>query len=98
DSIPKMYDKIRYAYNKASEFGRWLRDSLENNDFKRVQNSLLTFPKIITKVNEDLNIEKTTFEPKVVRDQNEKLEYSLSALSGNVCSLRMISRPKKIII
>jgi hypothetical protein len=100
DSVPKMHDKIRYAYNKPSEFARWLKDSLENEDFKRVQNSSLTFPKIMTKIeNKPVKVtNKIEFDPEVRHEPNEKLQYSLSSLSANVCSLKMISRPKKLVL
>lgn len=91
DSVPKMYDKPRYAYNKPAEFGRWLKDSLEQPDFKRVQNSATLFPKIITKMPEIKPIlEKPKLKP-------EKVEYSLSSslISNDVCSLKMLSKPRK---
>jgi hypothetical protein len=85
----------KYDTKKPSEFAKWLKDSLENEDFKKVQNSNGN-SLIVPTIEQTSNIQPHF--PKIMRPNNSTSNYVPNntdlQINGDVCSMRIISRPK----
>lgn len=99
--------ELKYDIRKAEEFGRWLKDALENDDFKRVQwgdnhKSIQPLINGIIRPNQTTSTHSVT-SPQVVTspqsqsstsfDRKIPIESILHADMGDVCSMRIIPRP-----
>jgi len=88
---PELFQK--YDTRKVTEFSKWLKEALENEDFKKIQNSNNN-PPIIPTIEQNGNIQPHF--PKIIRPNNTNKNYIGSDLhiTGDICSMRIISRPK----
>lgn len=100
---------VTYNITKPSEFGRWLTDALENEEFKRVQNNIKdtkdTKPSIIVPTIQDSNSKVIPpLHSNIVKPNNIKKDYigtggiesklsNLEQGTEDICSMRIISRP-----
>lgn len=115
----------KYDIRKPAEFGRWIRDALENEGFKRVQNGAdtQTAPSVVVPtVNAAGSHSAQPIQPllsNIVRPGNTHHSYAASGFQpdpskgissvdrqssmepgnkdssfGDICSMRIISRPK----
>lgn len=98
----------KYDIRKPAEFSRWLRDSMENEDFKRAQNG--SAQPIVPTIQQASNQGAQAIQPllnNIVRPGNTHNSYIPSVASsldrqssmepggsGEVCSMRIISRPR----
>lgn len=93
----------KYDIRKPTEFARWLRDALDNEEFKRVNNgpspsgsSSIVVPRIQNTNSQPIQPLLTN----IVRPGNTTTNYASAGHStifdgGNdICSMRIISRPK----
>jgi hypothetical protein len=103
-----VWDKndLKYAQNydirKPAEFSRWLKDSLENEEFKRIQASGPTVGSIVPTT----STPSAPIQPLLsglVRPSNSNNNYVAAGNSernismepgGDICSMRIISRPR----
>lgn len=94
----------KYDIRKPAEFAKWLKDSLENEDFKRVQNGAsgstgIVVPTIPTPSHPIQPLLTNIIRPSntnttYVAAGNADKSHSVDAPSGDICSMRIISRPK----
>lgn len=99
----------KYDIRKPTEFARWLRESLDNEDFKRVQNGQGTSGIIVPTIPSGSQTSQP-IQPllsNIVRPGNTSNNYVAAGSTerhssmepsnqglGDVCSMRIISRPK----
>jgi len=101
----------KYDIRKPAEFARWLRDSMDNPDFKRIQYGLDTnsivptiqsqstksIPPLLTSIIKPINTSSSyamTGESHIATDANNKTAlHNNFGISGDICSMRIISRP-----
>lgn len=102
----------KYDIRKPAEFGRWIRDALENDDFKRIQNgsaqsAIGSQPSVVVPTVHSASHPAQPIQPllsNIVRPGNTHNSYVASGGSvdrqssmepgGDICSMRIISRPK----
>jgi hypothetical protein len=94
----------KYNISKPEEFTRWLKDSLENEEFKRVQASGPTPPSgIVVPTTSTPSAPIQPLLSSIVRPANSHNSYvaagstdrSISMEPGDdICSMRIISRPR----
>lgn len=95
DETGRMIPGNKYNTSITTEFGRWLKDALEMDSFKKIQNGTSS-----SMSSSGINIPttigpKTPIKPlitKIVKPDNAASDYS-PTVNAN-CSLRIISRPK----
>jgi len=96
----------KYDIRKPQEFARWLKDAIENDEFKRVQASGPT-PGPVGPVVPTTSTPSAPIQPLlsgIVRPSNSHNNYvaaggternlSMEPVGGDVCSMRIISRPR----
>ena len=91
----------KYDIRKPSEFGRWIKDAIDNDDFKRIQNgpslsSNIIVPTIQTAGSHPIQ----PLLSNIVRPGNTNNNYVAAGtidrpeLNNDICSMRIISRPR----
>jgi hypothetical protein len=84
--------KQQYDVRKASEFGRWVKDALENEEFKRAQygsGSSGNVPVTNAPITQPIQPAYSSF----LKPVQTTSKYNASG-HGDVCSMRIITRPK----
>lgn len=83
----------KYDTRKSAEFARWLKAALDNEEFKKIQNSA-TNSLIVPTIEQSSNIQPHF--PKIIRQNNSVSSYPNQSfeITGDFCSMRIISRPK----
>lgn len=89
----------RYDIRKPSDFGEWLKDALNNEDFKRVQNgpsSAIVVPTSHPPSHPIQPLLTSIIKPSNAASNYVQSNNSESHVGGNgdICSMRIISRPK----
>lgn len=85
----------KYDIRNPAEFGRWIKDALNNDEFRRVQSQPSSNNNIITPLpSSPLQVPSTR---PILSNLIKKIDnydpISLDTLEGDVCSMRIIPRP-----
>lgn len=86
----KLDYKQKYDVKKPSEFARWLKDSLENEDFKKVQNNTTNSTSSTTNLTNPTNIQPHY--SSIIKPVSIITGFQSSHM--DVCSMKIIARPK----
>lgn len=85
--------KQRYDIRKPEEFGKWVKEAMENKDFKRIQE----FGIVVPTIKNNAPVARSTETPKVESAPTSFFPSTKTGslkTNGDVCSMRIISRPK----
>jgi len=87
NGIPELHQK--YDTRKPSEFAKWLKDSLENEDFKKYQTQVIN-PIIVP------TIERPAVQP-FFKPSGSNVNYTGTSsldIKQEICSMRIVSRQR----
>lgn len=82
------YDQ-KYDIRNPSEFARWLRESLNNPDFKRVQNA-----EVSPSIQPIAPLMSNIVRPSHVVASSNSNKHAVAEVEGDVCRMKIISRPR----
>jgi hypothetical protein len=94
----------KYDIRKPADFAKWLKDSFENEDFKRVQNGVAGSNGLVVPTGPAVGNPIQPLLTSIVRPSNTNTSYVaagntdrpsvLEGNTGDICSMRIISRPR----
>jgi hypothetical protein len=85
----------KYDIRKPVKFAEWLKESLENEEFKRIQNSsIVPPPAVLAEPIQNHHHVPATNASSILSSANPPSKSGSDKATGDVCSMRIISRPR----